>query len=114
MTRTLMAFPIEPTMKASILFLLAAIPGSALAGAPASPAFTAAPASCGFDDARRPITNPTLFDLALPTTNIHPMFLHQRLPAFVNTTLGPVQLGGDVEVYALQFEYALNDRVWTF
>ena len=73
---------------------------------------TAPPATGGgFEDAIRPITNPTLFDLALPTTNIHPIIMYQRLPDYVNTVIGAVPLGGDVEVYALQFEYALNDRL---
>jgi hypothetical protein len=67
--------------------------------------------SDGFAQARRPISNPTLFDLALPTTNIHPIFIYHGLPDNVNTTAGSVPLGGDVEVYALQFEIALNDRL---
>ncbi len=64
-----------------------------------------------FANARRPITNPTLFDLALPTTNLHPIFIWHELPDEINTTAGKLPLGGDVEVYALQFEYALNDRL---
>lgn len=65
----------------------------------------------GFESARRPISNPTLFDLALPTTNVHPIAMYQRLPDFVNTTLGAVPMGGHVEVYALQFEYAFSERL---
>lgn len=65
----------------------------------------------GFAQARRPISNPTLFDLALPTSNIHPIFAYHSLPNHVNTTLGSLPVGGDVEVYALQFEIALNDRL---
>ena len=76
---------------------------------------TAAPAptasSDGFAQARRPISNPTLFDLALPTTNVHPLFLYHSLPNNINTTLGKLPLGGDVELYALQFEIALNERL---
>lgn len=73
---------------------------------------TVAPASAGgFSQARRPISNPTLFDLALPSTNIHPIFVYHTLPDSINTTLGNLDLDGDVEVYALQFEYALNDRL---
>lgn len=67
-----------------------------------------APTSDGFAKARRPITNPTLFDLALPTTNIHPLFLSHRLP---NTVSPGVPLGGDVQLYALQFEIAFNERL---
>lgn len=76
---------------------------------------TAAPAATatgdGFANARRPISNPTLFDLALPTTNVHPLFLYHVLPDQINTTLGSLPLGGDVQLYALQFEIALNDRL---
>jgi hypothetical protein len=66
------------------------------------------PAAAGFAKARRPITNPTLFDLALPTTNIHPLFLSHRLP---NTVSPGVAAGGDVQLYALQFEIAFNERL---
>jgi hypothetical protein len=57
------------------------------------------------------MTNPTLFDLALPTTNIHPIVIYQNLPDHANTIAGPVPMGGDFQVYALQFEYALNERL---
>jgi hypothetical protein len=68
--------------------------------------------SDGFAQARRPISNPTLFDLALPTTNIHPIFIYQGLPDQVTTAGGAkLPVGGDFEVYALQFEYALNERL---
>lgn len=62
------------------------------------------------NDLRRPITNPTLFDLAVPSTNIRPIFIHHLLPDSVNTTAGDLPVDGDVQVYALQFEYALNER----
>lgn len=65
----------------------------------------------GFEKARRPITNPTLFDLALPTTNVHPIFMYHQLPTTVNTTLGPLPMGGHVEIYALQFEVAFSERL---
>lgn len=64
-----------------------------------------------FAQARRPISNPTLFDLALPTTNVHPIFLHHSLPNQISAGGGLVPLGGDVQLYALQFEIALNDRL---
>ncbi len=70
-----------------------------------------APASDGFAQARRPISNPTLFDLALPTTNLHPIFVYHSLPDQVSSTLGDLPVGGDVQVYALQFEFALNQRL---
>jgi hypothetical protein len=85
----------------------------ALAGSVATDMITPAPvaSSDGFAQARRPISNPTLFDLALPTTNIHPIFIYHGLPDSVNSTLGSLDVGGDVEVYALQFEFALNERL---
>lgn len=63
-----------------------------------------------FAKARRPITNPTLFDLALPTTNLHPIFMHHTLPGSVNSSIGNLPVDGDVQLYALQFEIALNER----
>jgi hypothetical protein len=66
----------------------------------------------GFAQARRPISNPTLFDLALPGTNVHPIFIYHGLPNKISTAGGgSLNVGGDVEVYALQFEFALNDRL---
>lgn len=68
--------------------------------------------SDGFAQARRPISNPTLFDLALPGTNLHPIFMHQGLPSRVTTAGGGLlDVGGDLQVYALQFEYQLNERL---
>jgi len=61
-------------------------------------------------DIRRPMTNPTLFDLAVPSTNIRPIFIHHLLPDSVNTTAGDLPVDGDVQVYALQFEYAISER----
>jgi hypothetical protein len=73
---------------------------------------TSSPVSSGFEKARRPISNPTLFDLALPTTNLHPIFLHHRLPSSITkTTPGNLPIGGDVQLYALQFEIAMNERL---
>lgn len=69
------------------------------------------PESSGFDQARRPISNPTLFDLALPTTNLHPIFLHHVLPDQISAGGASVPFGGDVQLYAIQFEYGLSDRL---
>lgn len=65
----------------------------------------------GFDLARRPISNPTLFDLALPRTGVHFIYMHHRLPSRINTTLGKLDFDGDLNLYALQFEYAFNERL---
>ena len=65
----------------------------------------------GFDQARRPISNPTLFDLALPGTNIHPIFMYQNMPDSVSLANGSLPLGGDFQLYGLQFEIAVNERL---
>ena len=91
--------------------LLAAFAGQAYSGSILEVPAAAGDAGSAFEGARRPITNPTLFDLALPTTNIHPIFMYHSLPDTVNTELGNLAMGGDVQVYALQFEYALSERL---
>jgi hypothetical protein len=96
-------------MKAATLISLSALLGTAMAGTIITQ--TTPVATTGFENARRPISNPTLFDLALPTTNLHPIFMYQNLPDSVNTTAGPLPMGGDLQVYALHFEIALNDRL---
>ena len=66
-----------------------------------------------FSSAIRPITAPTIFDLAVPRTQIHAIYMHQSLPDAVNVAGLPVDtvpLGGDFNLYALQFEIALNER----
>lgn len=50
---------------------------------------------CSFDNVRRPITNPTLFDTALPQTKIHAIVLHQNLAENVLTTVGRLPMGGE-------------------
>lgn len=85
---------------------------SVSAGTAVSDMTSPAPSTGGdwIKDLRRPMTNPTLFDLAVPSTNIRPIFIHHLLPDEVNTTAGDLPVGGDVQVYALQFEYAFSDR----
>lgn len=63
-----------------------------------------------FSNVIRPITAPTVFDLALPRTQLHGIYINQSMPSTINSDLGPLGLGGDFQVYALQFEYALNQR----
>lgn len=65
----------------------------------------------GFESARRPISNPTLFDLALPRTGIHAIYMHHKFPSKINIAGGgQLDMGGDLNLYALGFEYALNER----
>ena len=99
-------------MKQTLVFALSGILGAtSFAGTVATE--TAAPVletTNGFEDVRRPISNPTLFDLAVPTTNIHAIAMYHKLPNYVNTTIGGVPMGGHVEVYALQAELAFSER----
>ena len=104
--------PMKPTL---MMGMMMACGAPALAGTTlveSAPAGAVAGGSQGdwLMDLRRPMTNPTLFDLAAPATGIRPIFVHHELPDFMETTLGRVPVGGDVQVYALQFEYALSDR----
>ncbi|MGJ8726090.1 MAG: hypothetical protein ACSHYB_16155 [Roseibacillus sp.] len=65
-----------------------------------------------FSDLIRPITNPTLFDLAVPRTQLHFIAMHHQFPDQINLKLlGEQPFGGDLQLYALQFEYALSDRL---
>ncbi len=96
----------------TLLAALLAVP--AMAGEPAVPSKNPIPAPEPVDPfalARRPISNPTLFDLALPRTNIHPIFMYQSMPDKVSTILGDLPSGGDFQLYALQAEYAFNDKL---
>ena len=63
-----------------------------------------------FSRAIRPISSPTLFDLALPRTSANLIYINQSLPSLINATLGSVPLNGDFNLYALQLEYAINER----
>jgi len=91
-------------MKYGLPTAIAAMSSMALAGEPQA----SAPQADPFANARRPITNPTLFDLALPTTNLHPIYMYHQLPGTVSPG---VPAGGDVQLYALQFEIALSERL---
>lgn len=101
---------ITVTMKTLPISILGLLHSVSLAGSIATDMAPTA-VSSGFEQARRPISNPTLFDLALPSTNLHPIFLHHVLPDQISAGGGKVPFGGDVQLYALQFEYALSDRL---
>jgi hypothetical protein len=96
---------------ANVLLLGSTFAGSMATDSISTPISPVAPANDAFAQARKPITNPTLFDLALPTSNVHPIFLYHTLPDQITTGGGAVPLGGDVQLYAVQFELALNDRL---
>ncbi|BCX46934.1 hypothetical protein HAHE_08420 [Haloferula helveola] len=99
----------KPTLAATAL--VGALATVATAGTVMIEPSTPVATTGGFEKARRPISNPTLFDLALPTTNVHPIYMHHSLPSRVDTTLGPLPMGGDVQIFALQFEIAFTERL---
>lgn len=89
-----------------------AVTSSVLAGPVAVEPCCPTPTPDGFAAARRPISNPTLFDLALPRTGVHAFYMHQKMPSKIALAAGgTLPLGGDFNVYALQLEYAFNDRM---
>lgn len=84
-----------------------------LAAHAGSPAIQPATVVSPFADAIAPISNPTLAGLALPRTNIHAMWMHQQLSDNISVANGAAspELGGDLNVIAVQLEYALNKRL---
>lgn len=90
--------------------LLAGLTLAAQAGAPIAQVTSQTNA---FADAITPISNPTLAGLALPRTNIHAMVMHQQLSDNISILDGAAAapLGGDLNLVAVQLEYAFNDRL---
>ncbi|MFT5409874.1 MAG: opacity protein-like surface antigen [Verrucomicrobiales bacterium] len=82
----------------------------AQAGESSKATFSEPAPSDPFEAAIRTITSPTLFDLAVPRTQAHAFFMHQNMPDTLRTSLGDLPVGGDFQVYALQLEFALNER----
>ncbi|MBK1825627.1 hypothetical protein [Haloferula rosea] len=102
----------KQALASTVTGLLGACAATALAGTVAVEPAVLETTTSGFEKARRPITNPTLFDNALPQTNVHPIFMYHNLPAQASIIGGgKVPMGGHVEIYALQFEYAFNERL---
>lgn len=85
--------------------ILASLTGAALAG-PVMPS----PEPDAFSSAIAPISNPTLSLNPLPQTNIHAVYMYHSLPDSVSVDGGSVDLNGDVNIFAVQFEYAFNER----
>jgi hypothetical protein len=101
-------------MKTKLLSLALALPAAGIAGD-----FLETPvilekevtSDDPFARAIRPITSPTLFDLAVPRTSANLIYINQSMPGSITAADGSsVMLGGDFNVYALQLEYALNER----
>jgi len=104
----------KPRLFSRTLGLCSLATAAAMAGPGQAPVMEPAKANIyqAFESARRPITNPTLFDLAVPKTNVHAIAMFHSLPDQVAIVGGgTLPMGGDVEVYALQFEIALNERL---
>ena len=64
-----------------------------------------------FSGARLPISNPVYADLAVPVSHVRPLFLYQSMPDRVRTVVGDVPVGGDFQLYAVQLEFAFNNRL---
>ena len=64
-----------------------------------------------FANAILPISNPTYHGSAVPKTNIHAILINQQLPSQVSAGGGKVPVSGDLNLIAVQFEYAFNDRL---
>ncbi|MEO1857453.1 MAG: transporter [Rubritalea sp.] len=88
--------------------LLAGLSIAAQASAPLAPVAT----PDAFTNAITPISNPTLHGNPLPQTNVHAMLMHQRLSNGINVGNGAATapLGGDLNLVAVQLEYAFNER----
>ncbi len=65
----------------------------------------------GFATARHTISNPTLFDTALPQTQARLIYMQHNFPNKIRLAGGAnLAMGGNLHLYALQVEYAFNDR----
>ncbi len=63
-----------------------------------------------FDQYIRPLSNPVYNIDPRNETTLRVVHLQQRLPSHVKTTIGRVDLDGDLNVTALQLTYAFNER----
>ncbi len=57
------------------------------------------------------ISNPTLHELAVPQTRLQGIVISHQTPDMVSVGGVSTPVGGDVNIVALQLEYALNDRL---
>ena len=58
-----------------------------------------------------PVANPIYFEDPQITSEVRPVFMEHRLPETFHFQGGVAPLGGDVQVFAAQLRYALNDRL---
>jgi len=79
------------------------------ANAPASPGkapvLTTPETTSWLDDTISPVTNPIWFEDPAIRSEIRPIYMHHRIDD------GFITSGGDVNVYALQLRFAVNDRL---
>jgi hypothetical protein len=69
------------------------------------------PGSAGnLADYSMPVSNPIYNGDARNVTMVRPLMLFQSLPDQIETSIGDVDLGGDVRGVAVQFSYAFNER----
>lgn len=87
--------------------LLTGLSIAAQAGVPLAPVAT----PDAFANAITPISNPTFHGNALPKTNVHGIYMHHQLPDQISAPGTKVPVGGDVNVFAIQLEYAFNERL---
>jgi opacity protein-like surface antigen len=57
----------------------------------------------------QPVSNPVYAETAIPQSRISLIYAWHALPNKVRTEVGKLKLGGDVNLIALQIEYALNE-----
>ena len=87
---------------------LASIACSAQAGTTPATAATPAPAAITGDwlsNTISPVNNPVFFEDPTIRTELRPIYMHHRIDD------GFITKGGDVNLYALQFRYAITDRL---
>ena len=58
-----------------------------------------------------PVANPIYFEDPQINSEVRPLYMNHRLPGTFHFQGGTVPLGGEIEVYAVQLRYAINDRL---
>jgi hypothetical protein len=59
----------------------------------------------------KPISNPVYTDVPETSLHVRPIFIHHALPDMLNTELGDIPAGGDVQIIALQFEIPISETL---
>lgn len=82
-----------------------------MAALPAAAAFCAQAQTSWLDNTISPVANPIYFEDPRITTEIRPIYIYQSLPETFHFKGGSVPLGGQIQVFAVQLRYAVNDRL---